>query len=65
MEECNYLGTIIDRLKFDQNAEAIIKKSHHKMFGLRKLNCFNEHRAILDDQIQRKFSSDITVHHTC
>lgn len=42
MGEYNYLGMIIDnRLKFDQNTDAIIKKSHQRLYVLRKLNSFN------------------------
>ncbi len=48
VEEYKYLGTIIDnRLKFDQNTDAIIKKSHQRLFVLRKLNTFNVQRVIL------------------
>lgn len=34
-----------NRLKFDQNSDAIIKKSHQRLFVLRKLNSFNVQRV--------------------
>lgn len=43
-----YLGTVFDsRLKFDLNTDAIIKKSHQRIYLLRKLNHFSVSQPIL------------------
>ncbi|XDV54859.1 hypothetical protein PO909_023061 [Leuciscus waleckii] len=48
VEQYKYLGTVFDnKLKFDQNSEVIIKKSHQRLFVLRKLNSFNVQRVVL------------------
>lgn len=48
VEQYKYLGTVFDnKLKFDQNSEVNIKKSHQRLFVLRKLNSFNVQRVVL------------------
>ena len=47
VEQYKYLGTVFDKLKFDQNSDAIIKKSHQRLSVLRKLNSFNVQRVVL------------------
>jgi len=47
VEQYKHLGTFDNKLKFDQNSDASVKKSHQRLFVLRKLNYFNVHRVIL------------------
>jgi len=48
IEQYKCLEKVFDKkLKFDQNSEAIVKKSHQRLFVLRKPNSFNVQRVVL------------------
>ena len=42
-----YLGTIFDKLKWDDNTEEIVKKGQQRLYLLRKLNYFSVDQKIL------------------
>ena len=62
----SYLGTIFDdKLKWDSNTEAIVKKGQQRLYFLRKLNSFNVDRKILSLFYKTFIESILTFSFIC
>lgn len=61
-----YLGTWFDsKLKFDTNAESIVKRAQQRVYLLRKLNSFNVNKTILQNFYGSFIESLVTFSFIC
>ena len=60
-----YLGTIFDKLKWDDNTEEIVKKGQQRLYLLQKLNYFSVDQKILTLFYKSFFESVLSFSFIC